>query len=238
MKNLYITILIFLFYSAISQTNVVVIYNGSAINNGDTAVFNASDDPSLEINIGSIELHNAGSINYEHYSCKKDEYDLVSGSEVALCWAGHCSPPWYDVMPYTDTFNSGDNYFDFHGDFKSYGHVGISYVNIIFYDGDNPSDSVYFTAKFNITASTIINKIEDNICNIFPNPALDILSVNLNSKITEINIYDIIGDKVLEQNNINKLNTNIDISTLTTGQYFIQIKTDNKKIFYQKFIKR
>ncbi len=74
----------------------------------------------------------------------------------------------------------------------------------------------------------------NNPINIFPNPANKELYISLppSSKDFEINIINIKGQLVMSTFN----KSLIDISSLSSGQYFIQIKQDNKS-FYARFIK-
>ncbi len=69
---------------------------------------------------------------------------------------------------------------------------------------------------------------------VFPNPVKDFLFIsNLNEKIQQITIYDLLGKKILEQNsNSNKL----DISEVKIGFYMVFIKT-NTSFYSEKILK-
>ena len=126
------------------------------------------------------------------------------------------------------------------------------YVNIL--NWQNPrfksytiNNSVFQTITtsafsiINYTVSTtkcITNSIEDILnkdsFSLYPNPANNILTLssNKNFEIIEISIFDINAKSILMCKN----NSSIDVSKLTSGIYFIKIKTD-KGEFSQKFIK-
>ena len=72
---------------------------------------------------------------------------------------------------------------------------------------------------------------------IYPNPVNDNIYVNLNngSHIDNINIYDVTG-KMIMMNSYNDL-TNLNLKTLKSGIYFIEIKSNNKLIT-RKIIKK
>lgn len=72
---------------------------------------------------------------------------------------------------------------------------------------------------------------------ISPNPAKDKIQIkNLNNvTISELFMFDVWGRKVLHEN-INSVNTTIDISALLEGIYFLQIMTDKTQII-KKIIK-
>ncbi len=235
MKNLYFIILVFLCYNLSSQTNLKIEFHGELINNGDTVEYTGVNNASSVIDIEGVKVINSGTLDYQNLGCKKEEVDLVSGSEVAICWGSHCSPPWVNVSPYSVALNSGDEYLGFHGDFRNNGFVGISYVNIFFYDKDNTTDEVYFTVKFDI--STSVNEISKNKYIFYPNPTSKYLFVILNEQISSYKIFDIFGNLVAVKNNYNKTNESIDVSSLKTGQYIIQIITSKNNYLYRKFTK-
>ena len=74
--------------------------------------------------------------------------------------------------------------------------------------------------------------------NIFPNPATDNLSIEATEEITEVNIYNIIGVNVYnEQCTMNNLQLDINISDFNSGVYFVKVKTGNGETV-KRFIKQ
>ena len=71
--------------------------------------------------------------------------------------------------------------------------------------------------------------------NIFPNPATDNLSIKANEEITEVNIYNIIGVSVYNEQCTNN-NLNVNISEFNSGVYFVKVKTNNTEIV-KRFVK-
>lgn len=72
--------------------------------------------------------------------------------------------------------------------------------------------------------------------NIFPNPATDNLSIEANEQITEVNIYNIIGVSVYNEQCTNN-NLNVNISEFNSGVYFVKVKTGNGETV-KRFIKQ
>lgn len=72
--------------------------------------------------------------------------------------------------------------------------------------------------------------------NIFPNPATDNLSIEANEEIKEVNIYNIIGVSVYNEQCTNN-NLNVNISEFNSGVYFIKVKTGNGETV-KRFIKQ
>ena len=74
--------------------------------------------------------------------------------------------------------------------------------------------------------------------NIFPNPASDNITISTNQEITEVNIYNILGVNVYnEQFTINNSQLNVNISDFCNGVYFIKVKTEEGEIV-KRFIKK
>lgn len=70
--------------------------------------------------------------------------------------------------------------------------------------------------------NTIVSKI-------FPNPVNNILHIQLNnfSSTSTIEIIDVFGKVILQQNRIESANLNINVAALSKGVYFLQIKNNN-----------
>ena len=78
----------------------------------------------------------------------------------------------------------------------------------------------------------IIDNAKDEIL-IYPNPTLDMINISSTSTITDYNMYNMIGNKVMSSN-VNASIAIIDMSTLTKGVYFVEVNQDglliNKRI--------
>ena len=74
-------------------------------------------------------------------------------------------------------------------------------------------------------------------CNIYPNPASDILTIATEANVEEIAIYDIYGRAVRQQVNETTGQQVVDVADLENGIYFINIKTDKGNIV-KRFIKK
>lgn len=62
----------------------------------------------------------------------------------------------------------------------------------------------------------------------FPNPTNGLVSINAKTEINDVSVYNVTG-QLLYQNNVNALNTTVDISTFATGTYFFKLKFDGDK---------
>ena len=79
-----------------------------------------------------------------------------------------------------------------------------------------------------------INEDLISIVNLYPNPAQNTLNITINNKlqITQIQIYDIIGNLLIATRYTNQIN----VSHLSSGVLFIKIHT-NKGTFIKRFVK-
>lgn len=115
-------------------------------------------------------------------------------------------------------------------------------------NGDTFSNtaSIYFDYNFPIVTNTATTTIAtlarqdfefSSYFNLYPNPVNNILNISAKEtiEITSINIYNTLGQLVLVIPNATNIKT-IDVSNLTSGNYFIKINSD-KGTANTKFIK-
>lgn len=101
---------------------------------------------------------------------------------------------------------------------------------------DNTSGGAYIdNIKINDEVMAV-NDVKKTNIKLYPNPVKDILKINLsdNETISEINIYNVAGQKL---KTVSK-QTEINVESLANGVYMIDIKTDKNKTYNSKFIKQ
>jgi len=88
-----------------------------------------------------------------------------------------------------------------------------------------------FTAFFTAFTTDVNGSYPDEMVNVFPNPATNVLHVQLPSINNNpvIKIFDVMGKQVAEQK-VNDIETNIDLSGLTPGMYVVTIVSDAQVI--------
>ncbi|MBA3704946.1 MAG: T9SS type A sorting domain-containing protein, partial [Bacteroidetes bacterium] len=80
------------------------------------------------------------------------------------------------------------------------------------------------------------NTLSNNQVSVYPNPATNILHISSEQREfenSEIEISNIIGQLIL----YSAFNSEIDVSKLTQGIYYLKVTTSNKQTYYSKFIK-
>ena len=88
------------------------------------------------------------------------------------------------------------------------------------WDGD--CQSLYNYCEDGWTGTTFLHEFRDQLI-VYPNPAINQININ---KFVDIRVYNIIGDMIISENNINVL----DVSKIKPGMYTLQIMYKNKLI--------
>lgn len=86
-----------------------------------------------------------------------------------------------------------------------------------------------------ITVYTGINENDKVRFNVYPNPATDVINISNASSLTQITVYDILGNAVL---NISKPAQQINVSSLTDGIYQVVFTDENGNKSVSKLIKK
>ncbi|AOW19530.1 leucine-rich repeat domain-containing protein [Urechidicola croceus] len=86
-----------------------------------------------------------------------------------------------------------------------------------------------------IDAALGIDELKDTKFSVYPNPANDILFVSNISDLAKIEIYDLLGKKVISKENITS-QTQLKLTNLKTGVYILKVSINNK-VLTQKLIK-
>ena len=104
---------------------------------------------------------------------------------------------------------------------------------IALYEEEKTSVAV---AKTYRQGENIVEHNNELNCDVYPNPASDILTIATEANVEEIAIYDIYGRAVRQQVNETTGQQVVDVADLENGIYFINIKTDKGNIV-KRFIK-
>jgi len=80
------------------------------------------------------------------------------------------------------------------------------------------------------TSTGIIDELEGESIDVYPNPATDLLTVKVDENVSQISIYNSIGKVVFVSDEIVPGINNIDVSKYLTGVYFIRVDSGNGPI--------
>ena len=108
------------------------------------------------------------------------------------------------------------------------GEVGVTYQAGIFNYNHNRCEKLTTLKEFTVKANSGIDDVEaDGTLDIFPNPAVDEVTVKCSGSISQVLIYDLAGKQVaLSQAQAGDACT-INVSRLTPGVYVMKIATSN-----------
>ncbi len=110
--------------------------------------------------------------------------------------------------------------------------IGASYNGVVA-QGNTGPQSGHNTVPGNATLYTApvtgVDEVENEMLNVYPNPAHDLIFVQTGNDepLSEIILTDVLGRQVLVLHNTSSLST-INISALTAGTYLLQSKNGNK----------
>jgi trimeric autotransporter adhesin len=62
--------------------------------------------------------------------------------------------------------------------------------------------------------------------NVYPNPVSDILNIEYTSDLTNVSVYNMLGQQVLNKK-VSATSTNIDMSGLNSGTYLVKVEANN-----------
>lgn len=99
---------------------------------------------------------------------------------------------------------------------------------------ENTCGGAAFRQKPNTKNNSIVKK-EPIPFKLFPNPATNLVNISWYG-INKIEVFDMLGKKVLQNNYSEVFNTNLDISKLTKGIYFVKVQNTKAELKTQKLI--
>ena len=157
----------------------------------------------------------------------REQIELVDGALSQFCW-GLCYPPNTNDSPATWDYDLGagestsDEYFS--GHYLPQTMWGASTVEYTFYNVGNEDQNAKVTVVYSATLAGIGDQEEASI-NMYPNPATDQVTLESNSRINQVSIFDLTGKEVFSTPaNDNKVV--VDINSLENGIYLVRLETE------------
>ena len=136
------------------------------------------------------------------------------------------------------TFKIYDYYGDGLSGFIADGSLSLAnHNNINFYTLSTPNFGAELGIVFKNISTIGIVESENQELNIFPNPANDLLFINLPSSAKQISIVDIYG-KLIYSEPILLESHELKISSLATGTYWLKVDLTNGRTALKRFIKQ
>jgi hypothetical protein len=206
-------------------------YNQQKLPVNGTLVRTGSSD-SLEMTSWLKIVNESGKLIHVHE--KKVELVLANGAAGSICWAGFCYNPSIYESLHPLALDAGEEKVGCFAHFTPGGTIGESLVRWVFYDRDNPSDSVSVTINY-ITYPTAINEVDSGAGYLsapFPNPADKEVSFHYSlptGSDAELVIRSLGGklmkkERVSFTRNVVRLNT----SSFVNGVYYCTLMVEGK----------
>ncbi|AEV32894.1 T9SS type A sorting domain-containing protein [Owenweeksia hongkongensis] len=198
-----------------------------------------ADDLTIDINIRN------NSSQAIEVGCKRIDknYNALTDSN-AICWVV-CYKASVSVSPGTITIGAGQAT---GGGDVFIGHVypdqdGVNRsgpITYVWYDVDNPSDSVAFTANYEVTGGIGIEEKSFDEFAVYPNPASGILNVKytgMRGESASFELVSMVGTKVYSRE-LTEVDDQLklDVSKLSRGVYFYIIKSNGEVTTSKKLV--
>ncbi len=135
-------------------------------------------------------------------------------------------------------FNNNDDWETITINFTNYQAAYGKYIAISQSQQYNNGNLVIDDFNYTVNPTATIMTAELNKITVYPNPAVNFITIKATEKITSIKIINILGQEVLNKTNLiilPNINYQIDINNLPKGLYLLQI---NSKLEQIKFIKK
>jgi hypothetical protein len=221
--------------------NLSLVYDGNPISaNQEIEKYGLANAGEMVI---EFEVTNNGSSDLTVLA-KKVENSIIPGSVNTFCWAGLCYAPNVYVSPLSMVIPAGTTTAvgDFSGHYDPQSNEGQSSISYVFFDLNNPNDSVMVTVLYTTgTIGIAANLIKDfNISNPYPNPANQVVNFDytLNKyPNASLKVYSLIGSLVNEKAITSESGT-VQMKTdyLPEGFYFYVLSSSGKELKSGRFM--
>ncbi|MEJ2594597.1 MAG: T9SS type A sorting domain-containing protein [bacterium] len=219
-----ITILFFAFFLVSgmlrAQEELTLTWEGEPIE-GTVYVFGSQFD--AEIVAHAIVTNNTS--QSRDIKVKRTQVEMQEGTLSQFCW-GLCYPPNTDESPQFYTLGAGasspDEYFS--GHYLPNGIWGASTVEYEFFDANDEDVFVKMTVVYSATLASIGDNDEASF-SLYPNPAIDKVTLEAESRIQRVSIFDLTGKQILTVP-ANDLKVVVDVQSLQRGIYLVRLDTE------------
>jgi hypothetical protein len=174
---------------------------------------------------GDIPIANDNSTSSSMY-WEVDSVNLPAGWEFSVCDQDICYPIGTQNVQWNLPGNGG--YLNMH--FYPNGQAGNGLVILKVNDSPGENQIEYLTFRANAASTAGIDKNSLEEITLYPNPAVDVINITGGSADTQLEMLDILGNKVksgrLDLNGNYKINT----SSVLNGVYFVVFMEKGQKV--------
>lgn len=84
-----------------------------------------------------------------------------------------------------------------------------------------------WTVTFSYTPTLATQNFKKGNLIIYPNPTQDLITVTSDALVEKVQVYNLLGQELLQQSNINKKESKYDLSSFPIGKYLLKITSEN-----------
>lgn len=240
MKKILLTVLAISTTVLLQAGSLELYFNGTALAPG--ATIQVLGDPSAEAIQAKLSVKNISAKSLDVKAKKViHEGDTLAGTSNYFCW-GLCFPPFVYESPNALTIEPGVTNDEFYGDYTAYNIPGISRVMFVFFDSNQPNDSVAVTVEFNASPASVGDLAKSvKFSEAYPNPATSVVNVDytLTAGISRASVVitNMLGSRVKEialTEQSGRLQ--IPVYELVNGIYFYSLVANQQVILTRKFV--
>ncbi|MCF8228484.1 MAG: T9SS type A sorting domain-containing protein [Bacteroidales bacterium] len=215
-------------------------YEGELIENGEEFLVEGDPDES-QLDVENFDIKNI-SANTIEVLAKKNVISEVPETTNTFCWADQCYSPTTIVSTQSKTLASGESATDFSAHYQPAGTEGITEINYIIFNADNPQDSIYINVSFKTSPEGLQEEmLAEKISAAYPNPADNEVFFDLSQELfpagMKLIVHNIVGEVVKTIHISGKSGQlSLNVSDLNSGVYMYSVLIDEKIIKSSKLI--
>lgn len=238
-----VTLILATMHFGFTQSLSLTHTDGTAIEDG--AIVEFIEEPGIAIIESYVNVTNNAAAALD-VKVKKVEIELLDNTMNTFCWGESCFPPAIFVSPNSITIEPGATEDSFRGEYYPQGNIGTSTMMYVFFDANNPDDSVsvyvdYTAGYVGLEEDPVANKPEVNA---YPNPANAFTNIeyalpSIHQGQSRIVVRNVLGEIVKEvQLNKRKGKIQFDVNDLKQGVYLYSLVLENEQLITRKLIVR
>ncbi|GIV42059.1 MAG: hypothetical protein KatS3mg034_1369 [Vicingaceae bacterium] len=241
MKKIYFLTLFtgMILFAARAQSSFDVLDPNGAVINNDT--FTITGPASASVMVEHFKLKNNSS-SKKFVSVKRYEISVQPNTQNYFCWSVCYLPvnagqyPYFEDNGVIEVLSNAveDTTLDCY--YKPQNVNGSSYFRYVFFDRQNPGDSVQFFVKF-ATWATNIQDQKNNGITIYPTNTNGSIFIENSLGIRQVLIFDLTGKMVHSQNFSYESKVNLDLTHLPSSLYFVRVIDANGTATARKIVK-
>lgn len=211
MKQLFT--LVFLLLSLTFSFAQNLVFNASPVN--DIVLLDGTNEIQIDVTVSNLSTDTI-SITWERTQTK-----LPSGWSNYICDPLHCFGPSTATQHFT-LAGSASGIFSIHMTPNEL--IDYAVIDIKFFETGDPSKSISGSYTFGEIVGT--NDFDIASIALYPNPAKSYVKVENGGKVESVEIFNLLGVKVLQSTNLDY----IDVATLKSGLYLVRMTDKSGKV--------